>query len=263
MASSFRITLNTSNFPSENAQSSSFVLNNVSWKLEISTTPTSTIDVELISSSRNKYSSEAWIAIKLVPNNHQLRSVLKRIPARVFNTAFQKHKIPDFVNLHQFKSYYSNKSEVTFEVEISTKPTDKQILTTPQEGLEGRIHIMFANVNETGEIISPEVDFQGTRWRGIVEKNGEYLAAYLQAVHEDMAMCLPFSITATFKLLPVNHKKGVVLQARRNQKYDSCAGTLGVPKFIKWNDFIQNYVWDDKANVLIQFTLSPPRSLLD
>lgn len=258
----FRFTLYSANLDNSPEESSTFVLNNVAWKIRLSNND-SIVFVDLESSSNDDYNVEAWATMKMLPNSNHESVLLGHMPTRLFNKNNTRKQFR-FGPVREISRLYWNNTHATLELEIATKLSNKTEQTDPIEGdADGRIHVMVAGATKLGEVASREVVVHGIRWVGVVERNGEYLSVYLKALDEDMGMCVYRKVTATFKLLPANNNPGIKPIVVKGNVYNICAGPLGVVQFAKWSDFIKYYVFEEKANVLIQFKVSEPRSVTE
>lgn len=125
-----------------------------------------------------------------------------------------------------------------------------------------RVNVMLESATKLTEINSVNITARNIKWNVRLEKKNNKLALYLQADESDLTHYY-YKVDAIFKLLSFDTKVKPVIKTFQQ---DFRRGSLeyGFDEFLHWDDFIstdKKYIVKDKASLLVQFTVSEPKSL--
>lgn len=244
-------------------ESSSIILNNIKWSVELcrSNNNPNVIDVTLKSAMDGyvpRWNCNAQASVKLLPKTELRAMIEKQLPQQKFTEINASHGIVAFINLDVFFTYYVSDNRATFEIALSTNSMNIEDVADMNQ-IKSRVHVMLPNVSRLGRATSPVVVVQGIKWQVVVERQHENLSIYLEATESDFNRGSTYRVDANFKLLTYDPSARPVIKSF-TQTYHWGATLKGFTQFISWIDFIdgsRKFILDDKANLLVEFQVEP------
>lgn len=202
--------------------------------------------------------------LKLVaPDDRCNEPIIKRLSKREFTNAASTAVVKGFVGWNYFMNNFVRDDYVTIQINTRTNTPNREQRVEPQNEsnfyeIGSRIHFMLDDVSNLGEKSSPEITVSGIHWKIIVEKtNDAYLAVYLEGNESDFEQNTAYKVNAHFKLLTYDStKRSKIRDFKHVYRWNSTK--QGLQRFLKFSDFVdanKQYTRDNKANLLVEFTV--------
>lgn len=269
---SFRLQVDVTYLNSHCVESTIMEKNSVEWSVKLCKTndtagwfnkANSNVDLYLKCSPLNGRLCTHEAIVKLLPRDDRCNEpIVKRLSKREFSNADSTAAIKGFVGWSYFYDNFVSDDYVIFEIDIRTNACREEHVAEPQNEpniyeVGSRIHFMLDDVSNLQERISPEITVGGIRWNVIVEKRDTHLAVYLEGNEYDFEQNSAYKVDAHFKLLTYDSS----VQSKNRDFthiYRWNSTKEGFERFLKFSDFIDNdkhYTRDNKANLLVEFTV--------
>lgn len=256
-------------------ESSSVVLNNIEWSVKLcKDEPSINSFVNVILKSHvgaynhvPRWTCNAQATFKLLPKSSHMQNIQKQLTTQRFTEINTSHAINAFVNWNAFFTHYVSNNQAAFEIAISTNSINVEE-SRDLDQITSRVHVMLPNVSRLGRTTSPEVIVRGIKWRVVVERFNDNLGVHLEANEGDLGTSstwgqIEHKVVANFKLLTYDPTARSIIQSFTNTYYWG-ASKRGFDCFIGWYSFIdgsRKFILDDKANLLVEFTVGEAKSL--
>lgn len=203
-----------------------------------------------------KWSCEAEVKLRLLREIRGVQIFEKCIPKRQYTNESPFCAIPDFLEWSELCQQFAKGNKAVFEIEISASPL--HYLAPPTEQSFIKMQVFLKNISNLNESYSPEVVLRGVRWKIHTFKEDEELGVYLEGAEEDFDLHWSYEVHAKFKLVSFNLNvkaiEGTFIHA-----FHSKSLKFGYKEFINWNSFIDEYVKDDTANLIVELRAEEPK----
>lgn len=121
-----------------------------------------------------------------------------------------------------------------------------------------KFQVVLENISKMNENWSSEVVLRGVRWKIHTVKNSNGLGVFLNGSEEDFGLNRSYEVQARIKLVSFNRNIEAI-EGRFIHVFHCKSLAFGYTHFISWDNFVNEYVRDDKATIVVQLKVGEPK----
>lgn len=240
-------------------ESSPFSSSGLQWTIELckrTTNSLPTLDMALKTSMNQNITCQASATSLLSPASDEDLKLQTNFDFTYTADELKKVK-KSICDWEEFIRDYTKNGFAYFEFKISTQVLKGGEAKGSSDGL---IHIRMDHINETLKTVSDEVIVGGIRWEATAEKQGKYLAVNLHGSDDDIDQGLSYTLYTEFRTISFENVPKVVNSTIKSECiWGGC--DVGPETFLEWESFENDYVQNNRSNILIKFKIGDPKSL--